>query len=702
MPASPLPPVRSSDAWVERAAVSRDLWPLGTLRAWTRDQDGPLPARVFWPRDAAEVLAVLRAAEAAGVVVVPWGAGSGVCGAAGGREGSWVLDLRHLADIGPVDEATWSVEVGAGVNGQQLEDALQAQGFTLGHSPSSIACSTVGGWAAARSAGQFSSRYGVFEDMVLGLELASIGRGLGWIGEGGDAPASWMELVLGSEGTLGVVTRLRLRVWRAPAARWLRGYRVADMGTAVTVMRELLQAELHPAAVRLYDPVDTRIGGRTRPKDPHGDSSSGFVRGWLRRVDALPEVHRRTLALPLRLPGLLNRLLDGVASGCLLVVGFEGDPDVVAAASAAGHAIVSRRAEDLGPGPGERWYASRHAVSYKLMPVFERGGFADTMEVGARWSQLEATWSAVRRALAPYAVVMAHLSHLYPEGGSIYFSFAGRGDEDTYRAAWAAAQRAVLDSGATCTHHHGVGQLKVESATEEVGPAVRGWQSLRAELDPGGRLNPDRLFRPPAGSSATARAAPPAADDGLARTPLDASWAERCAAGEPSWPTSSFPGLPRWQRSPWQQPWTEVEGVVDGVPCRLGRGPRSAAGPDLRPWLAAHGATHVAWPAAAPGPRALGRASVAHPWRVVRQLLRHDLRPAATFVRDGLLYVGFRGPAAEGFLALAERHTGPLERVAWSIEPAPDGLLEPCADDDPLANHATAQSAFRPASGGRP
>lgn len=692
-----LPDVRSSDALVERLAVSRDLWPAGTLDLWTRGEDAPLPDRVFWPESAPEVLAVLRAAAARGTPVVTWGAGSGVCGGARGREGAWVLDTRRLDRIGPLDPEARTVTVGAGVNGQQLEDWLQARGFTLGHSPSSIACSTVGGWAAARSAGQFSSRYGVFEDLVLGLTAVAPARGVFRVGLGGDAPPGWLELLLGSEGTLGVVTEVTLRVCPTPAARWLRGYEVADVGAAVALMRQLLQGELHPAVVRLYDPVDTRIGGRTRPKHASGAGTESFVRRWLREVDALPAVRRRTLALPLALPSLVNRLLDGVAAGCLLIVGFEGDADVVASTSAAGHAIVSAGARDLGPEPGERWFASRHAVSYKLMPVFERGGFADTMEVGARWSSLEATWSAVRAALAPHAVVMAHLSHLYPEGGSIYFSFAGRGDRDTYQRTWQAALRAVLDAGATTTHHHGVGELKAAAATEEVGPAVAGWRALKAELDPAGVMNPGRLFLDGVSPRPAPQVPAPAPTDGLASVPAVADFAARCAAGEPAWPAPTWPGLPRWQRAPWQTPWTEVEGEVDGIACRLGRGPRSATGPDLRPWLFAHGATRVSFPVAAPGPRAMGRIRAAAPWRVARDLLRRDLRPGALFARDGWLYVGFRGPAAEAALAIAERAAGPLERVPWEVVPCAEGPLEICAPDDPAAVHATAHHVFRPA-----
>ena len=156
---------RSSTDLLDRMAAARDLWPRTTLGAWLGESGPPLPERVLWPEDTEQVEAALRAASEAGVSVTTYGAGSGVCGGATGQAGAWVLDTKALNRIGPMDSQRWVVEVEAGVNGQQLEDWLQARGFTLGHSPSSISCSTVGGWGAARSAGQFSSLYGVFEDM---------------------------------------------------------------------------------------------------------------------------------------------------------------------------------------------------------------------------------------------------------------------------------------------------------------------------------------------------------------------------------------------------------------------------------------------------------------------------------------------------------------------------------------------------------
>jgi alkyldihydroxyacetonephosphate synthase len=691
--------IRSSNHPLDLMAAARDLWPGGTLEFW-QGVEIPRPNRVFWPEDEEQVVRVLEESSRAGVPVVPYGEGSGVVGGARGTSGSIVVDTKALDRIGPLDEARWTVEAESGVNGQHLEDWLNARGWTVGHSPSSIWCSSVGGWVAARSAGQFSSRYGVFEDMVLQLRVATPARGVLTIGEDGDAPPEWMPLLIGSEGTLGVITRVRMRVWPLPEKRWLRGYRFPNVSSAVGAMRQLMQEELWPSVVRMYDPVDTQIGGKTKQgSPPREDDSDAFFWEWLKRVDQIRSVRRRTLTLPLALPSVVNEIFSRVSRGCLLVVGWEGDPEVVEVLSTAGKRVLDREGEDLGEEPGQRWFHSRHHVSYKLMPVFERGGFADTMEVAGRWSQLEALYHDVRRAMGRTAVVMAHMSHVYPEGGSIYFSFAGRGSLQVYQRTWEAALQACLDVGATVTHHHGVGSLKAAAASAEVGPAVAGWRALKSRLDPHGVLNPGRLFvdvrhRDP---GPPPRLAP---EDGLVRTSAEAPLEDRAKADprEPRWPWEHLPGPPRWQRLHWQAGWVEVDGVVDGLNCRLGRGPRSAAGPDLSPWLVERSEIRprATWLVADEGERWMGEAQVKAPWRIALALLRSDLRPACLAVHEGVLRVGFRGEAAAELGKLASgRVPGGLQEVEWDPAPFPSGPLEPCALGDPEAVSVNLSGAFK-------
>jgi hypothetical protein len=490
-------------------------------------------------------------------------------------------------------------------------------------------------------------------------------------------------MIIGSEGTLAVITRARLKVRPLPASRWLRGYRVADVPTALRLMRRLMQGELWPSVVRLYDPVDTLIGGRTQPKRA-GHGAPAWWRRWLKAIDALPAVRRRTLALPLALPGLLQSLADRWAQGCLVIVGWEGDPEVVRVASEAGHAILMSEAEDLGPEPGERWFASRHAVSYKLMPVFERGGFADTMEIAARWSVLPRAYEAVREAVRGHALIMAHMSHVYPEGGCIYFSFAGRGDPAVYERVWRAAQGAALAAGATVTHHHGVGIMKAPWATAEVGAAVRGWVEAKNKLDPASLLNPGRLFLTGEGDEVPEGPAlfapPPEPEDGLCAPTVD--------GGATRWATLG--GVPVWAREAWHTGVVEVEATVDGRRVWLGRGPRSAAGPDLRGWVAEQGEGVVARVASdATGEASpttwMGVGRPEDPWGVAQALLRGDLRPAVCEVVDDALRVGFRGPAARAFGALAAaRVPGGLEEVPFEARPRPRADLRPALGGGPV------------------
>jgi alkyldihydroxyacetonephosphate synthase len=398
----------------------------------------------------------------------------------------------------------------------------------------------------------------------------------------------------------------------------------------------------------------------------------------------------------------VNRVFDGLASGCLLVVGFEGESDVVEACLPAARAILhDAGGEDLGEGPGERWFRSRHAVSFKLMPVFERGGFADTMEVAAPWSRVEGLYEAVRAAVRPYALVMAHMSHAYPEGSCIYFSFAGKGDRDVYDKLWAAALEAVLSAGGTVSHHHGVGQLKARAASVELGAAVEGFRSLVAELDPEGVCNPGRVVVD-VGDVEGPDPWPLEPSDGMLRVPVASSLEDRQALAEGQgvelmWPFEHTLGPERWARSRWQHPYTEMAATVDGRRCVLGRGPRSASGPDLRRWLAAREGAVAAVATVPVGERWCGRAKVEAPWVRALELLRAGLRPAVLDVDDdGALRVGFRGPAAAALGAVARtRLACELEEVPYEPRPLPAGPLVWCDPSDPRVVAVCEQGALR-------
>lgn len=591
-----------SRAPIDLDAARRDLWPRGTL-ALRAGKRPPRPAVVAWPRTREEVAAVIAAAEALDLAIVPYGAGSGVCGGAAGREGSLVIDTKRMNRVLRVDREAGLAHVQPGLLGQHLEDHLARHGLMTAHSPSSIMCSTVGGWLAARSAGQFSSRYGVFDDMVVAASAETPrGRMLGgaWSDPSGE---DLLPILAGSEGGLGVVTDVVTRVVPVPEARWLRGYALPSLEAAWAAMRRLMQADLWPSVLRLYDPVDTRIGGPARKAarelERHGRGTPRFIERLREAVAAVPALHQHLLEVPLALPRLINRLSEGLGDEVLMVVGFEGPQALVDASVAAAEPVLAQ-ARDLGAAPGEYWYAHRHDVSYKLAPIFAGGGWADTMEVAAPWSRLEALHDGVRQAIGERAVVMAHFSHAYPEGCSIYFSFAGAGDESTYDAVWRDGLAAARAAGGTVTHHHGVGQLKAAAAAAEAGAGLRVWREVKATFDPDDRMNPGRPF---------AADAPEEAGPGKPTTPgpvfhVDAesrlAWVdphatpETLAAGlaeqglalrvRPDRPLAEWlTALQRGALDRWTVPVFGVQARFDdGASARLGPAPRSAAGPDLR------------------------------------------------------------------------------------------------------------------------
>jgi alkyldihydroxyacetonephosphate synthase len=299
---------------------------------------------------------------------------------------------------------------------------------------------------------------------------------------------------VGSEGTLAVITQATLITHPQPETRDLAGWRVADVPAGIDAMRRLMQAGLRPAVLRLYDEFDTVLA--LREHDEEGSGRSGGTDQW----------KRWALKLALERTSLLNKATALIPGGCLLITGYEGQPELVAAEAAEGEVILrSVGAEPLGPEPGLRWFSRRHSVSYKQPPTFGAGAWVDTMEVATTWSAVPALYEAVRKAAGEHVFVMAHFSHAYPEGCSIYFSYAGGpvGTQTSdraaalqrYDAAWAAALKTVSDHRATISHHHGVGLAKAHRMIDEQGPGGRRlFEQAKADFDPQGRMNPGKLW----------------------------------------------------------------------------------------------------------------------------------------------------------------------------------------------------------------
>ncbi|MFO0605563.1 MAG: FAD-binding oxidoreductase [Polyangiales bacterium] len=476
----------------DRSAYAHDLWPRQLLATRGGLPRPAGPRAVVWPERDEQIADLLQLASHRGITLIPFGAGSGVVGALQPAGDVVAVDLKRMRALHEVNVEAGRCVVDAGILGEHLEEKLRRRGATLGHFPSSIYCSTVGGWVATRSAGQCSGRYGKIEDMVLGVE--------GVLGDGssfhaGPPRAGELDhrpLLVGSEGTFGFLTRATLRVWPAPTGHRGLAFTYGAMRDAWEAVRALYQAGLRPAVTRLYDPFDTWLflqgSERAEPRDPDAPSPGRAQP----RVEALL---RRVLDHPKALNAAAHLVADDLYGRSLLIVVFEhaGEEPVGDAVARARAICASHGGRDNGDGPWKRWLVRRHAVSYRQPPTYARGVWVDTMEVAAPWSSLETLYRDVRGALGEGGFVMAHMSHAYPDGCSIYFTFAGASPDDadavaTYDRTWAGALEAAHRAGGTVAHHHGVGRSKRGAMGLEWGAGVRLLDALRRAADPRGLL----------------------------------------------------------------------------------------------------------------------------------------------------------------------------------------------------------------------
>ncbi len=592
-----LPGLVTSERAVDRSFYARDAWPRHLIVEANAPEQREQPALVAWPDSDEQVQALVGLAKQRGIPLVPYGAGSGVCGAVRPSAGSIVVDSKRLKRSTVLrDEGV--VEVEAGVLGIDLEQALERQGLTVGHFPSSILCSTVGGWVAARGAGQCSSRYGKIEDMLSSADcVLGTGQQVTFTRRtGGPNP---LGLMVGSEGTLGFITRARFSLHPAPRERVFLGYRLASFELGAEAMRTLMQAGLRPAVLRLYDPIDSYLLGRGKVSDERSPErrSSGLPGGfWLRRA--------------LSVPRLLNGGIAGFerffsASATLIVI-FEGEPaEARDDAARAERLLRELGAEPLGEGPARAWFSHRYAVSYRQSKVFQQGAFNDTLEVAAPWSRLLAVYAAVRRAAGAHALVLAHLSHAYPDGCSIYFTLVAtrRGAAlSRYDSLIDAALGAALSEGATLSHHHGVGRSKAKWLDLELGGGRAALRRVRRAWDPEGLFNPGALEPEADGDppNAQPRETVPGVDavSGVATFSGVTSLHEVEAAarrrglslglGGPlpllsvaGWIAAGLPGAPDPRADPVLGQVCGIEAQGADVRFRLLPAPRRAVGPDL-------------------------------------------------------------------------------------------------------------------------
>lgn len=434
------------------ADASRDWWPLSIVWA-TQGRVPSRPAVVASPTEHAQVVEVLRICDEASVPVTTAAGRSGVCGAAVPVHGGLVLDMTGLGGVRDVRVTDRLVDVGAGTFGDDLEAELGTHhGVTVGHWPQSIALSTVGGWLACRSAGQLSNRYGTIADIVAGIDVV-LADGTSITTDQGPRAAvgpDLTQLFVGSEGTLGVITAARLRVWPSPAATAGSAYGFERFSDGLEVCRRLVQRRRAPAVLRLYDRVEAE-------RNFDVDSNLLLVR------DEASE------------PTEVEHTMAAVADECTGAVVL--DPQLV-----------------------EQWMAHRNDVS-ALGDYIANGVIVDTMEVAGPWSRLDAIYEATCAAVssvAGTAAVSAHQSHAYPDGACLYFTFGGiSADADAYYVeVWDAATNAVLENGGTLSHHHGVGINRARFLADALGNGHAILVAMKQALDPHGILNPGKLALP--------------------------------------------------------------------------------------------------------------------------------------------------------------------------------------------------------------
>jgi len=430
------------------------------------------PDAVLAPRSHEQVLSVLSLCAQERIAVVPSGGRTSVVGALAARRAGFsgliALDLRAMDALLQIDEQSASATFEPGVVGAAAEAALGRRGYTLGHFPQSLARATIGGFAATRSAGQASTGYGRFDQNVLSLRIATP-RGELAIGRAprSSAGPDLRELFLGSEGALGVITAVRLGVRRAPAQERYEGYLLPDFDTGLELARELSQSGAPPMLVRVSDQLETLAG-------------SGPLPG--------TEVHG--------------------GGGSLAIIGHAGDRAQVRAGAAAAAKLTQTLGGRALPGAGERWRAERYMAPHLRDALLDAGYFAETLETAAFWSDLagpEGLYERVRSALVEAltqggarALVMCHVSHLYPAGASLYFTAICRVEEGTlqrWQAARRAAGAAIAAVGGTISHHHGIGTYHRAALADEIGPlGVQLLRAMKSSLDPQGIMSPGVLI----------------------------------------------------------------------------------------------------------------------------------------------------------------------------------------------------------------
>jgi alkyldihydroxyacetonephosphate synthase len=429
------------------------------------------PDAVLLPGSDDEIEAILRYCADHSIAIVPFGGGTSVVGGLDPIRGDFKavisLDLRRLNQLHSLDEVSGEADLGAGLTGPDAERSLAERGFSLGHFPQSFQFATIGGFAATRSSGQDSAGYGRFNDMVRGLRTVTP-AGVLDLGRAPESAAGpdLRQLMIGSEGVFGIITRVRVRVHPVPAATRYEAWSFPDFATGADALRAVVQTGTGPTVIRLSDEAETGVN--------------------LATTESIGE--------------------DNVTGGCLAITVFEGSAAHAESRHAETRALLEANGgTSLGEAPARAWEHGRFGAPYLRDSLLSAGALCETLETATDWSNLRALKAAVTDALTTAlaesgtpALVLCHISHVYPTGASLYFTVVAgqRGNPiEQWRKAKTAASDAMMRTGGTITHHHAVGADHRPWMRDEVGDlGVAVLRAVKAALDPAGILNPGKLI----------------------------------------------------------------------------------------------------------------------------------------------------------------------------------------------------------------
>lgn len=445
-----------SDKEIDKISYSRDYWPIA-LRWTLEGKFAASPDFIVWPENTEQVSSILQIANEYDIPVTPFGEGSGVLGGAVPVQGGIVVDMKKMSTIVAVNDENLTVTVQPGMNGMNLERTLNHKGYTLGHIPQSLYCSTVGGWLACRAAGQFSTKYGKIDDIVISLEAV---LPQGEVIHSTSVPKSSTgpmvdRLLLGAEGVLGIITQCTLKIWPYPEKRVFQSYVYNELENGLESIRTVLRKGIYPAVVRLYDRTET---------------SRHFYQ------------------------------TKKAKNRCMLILVMEGCEELVDVEEKVSQTVCTRIGGiSCGEEPVHHWVETRFNVK-ETSEFVPKDVIFDTIEVSVMWdNSLKLYTSMISSMKSIKGVIMAsaHASHFYPQGVCFYFTFAGTPVDTTpdefYTSVWDAAMKSCIEAGGSISHHHGIGLMRASWLPKELGESFNILKRIKKDLDPKNIMNPGKM-----------------------------------------------------------------------------------------------------------------------------------------------------------------------------------------------------------------